>query len=278
MKTAIKTYLDSLKILWKYKLLIIVPIFNVFLAIFVLRIYRNYPGLPGFLANIFFLAVEVIIELLIIATIFKDRNVSLVSPSTWDIAIKYFWRVVGIKVGSLFAVLTIISPLCFFLFLLLVAELNIIFSLLLVFAFFIYMVFYFGVNLLGIRILVSQDKKIGESMWAGFQELRKNTSYYFGFMTISFFLFFLPLIVSNLMSLVQTGFTMFSVPFVPYDVFYDNYLQVIKTLYDKNVFATFFVFFGYFMNPIFISAITLIFVNSPSLHTTIVNLQSEIAN
>lgn len=276
MKIAIRSYWESVKILWKSGLLIFVPVFNMFLGVFALRANRTYPGLIGITANFFIFVVGVFVELIIIATIFKSRRAPLLNNSIWEVATRYFWRVVGIKLGSIFVLLVVISPLCFFLFLLLTAEINSIFSILLVFTVSVYVVFYFGTNFLGIRILIDHDKKIGESMWAGFQELNRNRSHYFGFISISFILFFLPSHIASILSLGQNSFSTFSTPLIPYERFYDNYLQIIRTVSDRSVFTILFVIFRYLLDPINVAGITLIYLNRPSSQSLIVNRQSEI--
>lgn len=275
MKIGIRIYLEAVKVLWKNKLLIVIPLFNLFLAVFVLRINRNYPGLLGILAELFELAVGVFVVLIIIASIFKDKNVQLSSTSSWDVATRYFWRFIGINFASVVIILLVLSPFCFFLFLLATAELNYIFSVFYIFVYFLFMILFFGANSLGTRILIGQDKRIVESMWAGFQELNKNRSYYIWFIVITFFLLSLPSFVINISGLKQLGLTIYSVPFVPFDKFWDNYLLVMGSVSRINwIFGV----YRSFMSPINIAAITLVYLKRSSLQSSIVNPQLEIRN
>ena len=277
MKMVVRIYRESVKILWTSRLLIFIPLFNLFLAVFVHRANRNYPGLPGLLADLFEFSAHVVLELMVIATVFKNRNVPLFSVSTWDVAIKYFWRFIGINIASVFAALLVLSPFCFFLFLLATAELNYIFSVLFVFVYFLFVILFFGVYSLGSRILVSQNRNITESMWAGFQELNTNRSYYIWLIALAFLLLSLPSFGINILSLKQTGLTIYSVPFVPYEKFWDNYLLIMNSVSGSGINLIFGIYRS-FMSLINIAAITLVYVNRPVSQPSIANHQSEIVN
>jgi len=85
-------------------------------------------------------------------------------------------------------------------------------------------------------------------------------------MVIAFLTSFMPLIVANITSVTQTGLTVFSVPFIPYDVFQENYRQVMGTISDLNMFRLFIVLLSYFIKPVNIAAITLAYMNRLSLY------------
>lgn len=274
MKMVVRIYWESVKILWTSRLLIFIPLFNLFLVVFVHRANRNYLGLPGLLADLFEFSAHVVLELMVIATVFKTRNVPLFSVSTWDVAIKYFWRFIGINIASVFAVLLVLSPFCFFLFLLATAELNYIFSVLFVFVYFLFVILFFGVCSLGSRILVSQNRNITESMWTGFRELNTNRSYYIWFITLAFLLLSLPSFGINIISLKQIGLTIYSVPFVPYEKFWDNYLLIRNSVSGFGINMIFGVYRS-FVSLINTAAITLVYVNRPVLQSSIKNLNIQ---
>jgi len=256
MKMIYEIYFDSVKVLWKYKLLYLIPLANIFLFVFEYRANKYNSGLYSFIISLVTVGVGVVLDLIVILTVFRENGFYPIDTSRWLGVKKFFWRTVGLNIASVFAVL-LLSPLCFFLYLLALDELNNVFSILYIFTFVVFMILWFGINFLGIRILVGQDKKIGESMWMGFQTLNSYRSHYFPFIAFSLLVSFFPFLIVNIISFIQVGSTICSVPIIPTDVFHENSLLVYASVPGSYAVLR---LYGFLIAPITSAAITLIYL------------------
>lgn len=250
-------YFDSVKVLWKYKLLYLIPLVNIFLFVFEYRANKYNPGLYGFIISLLTMGVGVVLDLIVILTVFRENGFYPINTSRWLGVKKFYLRIVGLNIASVFVVLLLLSPLCFFLYLLALDELNNVFSMLYIFTFVVFMILWFGINFLGIRILVGQDKKNGESMWMGFQTLNSHRSHYFPFIAFSLLISFFPFLIVNIISFIQVGSTIYSVPIIPTDMFHENSLLVYASVPGSYAVLR---LYGFLIAPITSAAITLIYL------------------
>jgi len=150
----------------------------------------------------FVLGIFLELFLIINILVYKDFDTDV---STWSLIKRYFWRACGIHVASAFWALVLLSPFCFFVYLAILAELNSLFGLFLIVALLALSIIHFGINELGLRIMVSRNRRISESMWQGFKELSAHQIYYLPFLIASVLLSALPIFLASILSGAQIG-------------------------------------------------------------------------
>ena len=192
----------------------------------------------------------IILDLLVIITTFQYKNMFDESVSTWSLVRRYFWRACGISIASIFGVLILISPVCFLIFLVLVAELNGLLVLFLGVALIAFLIFHFGTYGLGLRILISSNKKIWESMWQGFRELNIHQASYLPFVIVSVFLSVSPFLFATVLS--GTQFRLNS-----------SLLELAKFVssVERSIWSILFLF-NYIITPLNIVATTLVYFDN----------------
>src|SRR5215208_5894760 len=149
----------------------------------------------NFPISILNLALKIGPELFLIITIFQYKDLLDADISTWSLIKRYFLRVCGIKIAGVVLALALLSPFCFFVFLVMLAELNNLLGPMIIVGIIGFIICYFGVSDLGIRILISKDKKVKESMWQGIKELSSHLWFYQPFVLASIFLSALPFLL-----------------------------------------------------------------------------------
>jgi hypothetical protein len=145
------------------------------------------------------------LELFLVIAIFKYKDVLDVNVSSWGLIKTYFWRACGINIISVFWALLLLSPFCFFIYLLMLTELNSIRDILLVVGFFLLNILGFGARDLGIRILLDRDTGIQESIWMGLKELYTHRANYLPFAVTQMLLGHLTMVLTILFSGIWVG-------------------------------------------------------------------------
>lgn len=257
----VKLYSDSLKIIWKYKIILLLSV------LYYLNSQRG-EWLPSgdnsfeklILSSISIL-MSVVLELYVILAVFKEKDVLESKDNIWGSVRKIFWKGVGLRFISSF-MLFILFGLSIPLLLLIFSVLQPNFISLVVFSVWLFFIglIGFGLSDIGTCMLLVKNKSAVNSVISGYKELNINFPFYAVIFAVTTFVELIPLIIVFCLAASQSGVNIFAMTAISYSSLLQTYSQIMSMANNINYLFVIHIL----LVPLQYAVIALAFVNKQS--------------